>query len=104
MNHTQTNTSKNQAEISSQGEISREGTSEESAKDILQAEKDSPKVQESQDVEIKILKGEETSPQDTKGMDTFTIQNLNFNVNYGFGGFVKMGQHFRIQCKISNLG
>ena len=158
MNHTQTNTSKNQAEISSQGEISREGTSEESAKDILQAEKDSsksidnqaeisrediseeaakdilqaekdspksidnqgekdssknqnnqdekdsPKVQESQDVEIKILKGEETSPQDTKGMDTFTIQNLNFNVNYGFGGFVKMGQHFRVQCKISNLG
>lgn len=47
---------------------------------------------------------EREEAKDLKGTDSFTSHGLKFVVNYGFDGFVKFGQYFRIQGTITNQG
>lgn len=46
----------------------------------------------------------EAKHEDSNGVESFKVDNMDVSVNYGLNGYVKYGEHFRIHAKLTNYG
>lgn len=46
----------------------------------------------------------ESKQEDSNGVESFKVNNMDISVNYGLNGYAKYGEHFRIHAKLTNHG